>query len=283
MNTNLEDDSERVVDEHYRRSARRRTILKIHQASYELVADRCRDKDVLDLGCGSGYGTARVANVAAQVTGADPNEAAIDYARSHHARQNLKFERIEPDRELPFGDRRFDVVLSFQVIEHVEDVSAYLAEIMRVLRPGGEAVIITPDRRNRLFSWQRPWNRWHRREYSWHSLLRDVSAHAAKTHCQVMLAREPWSSTELSRYRWYKWLSIPFTLPFWPERQRVACIDRVHSALVAFGVRGRPGTAGPEASDSSLSIEDRSPTPGVRLVDDDCRSINLFCVASKDG
>ena len=283
MSANLQDDSERVVMEHYGRSARRRTILRIHEDSYELVIDRCRDRRVLDLGCGSGYGAARVAEVASEVVAIDPSEDAIGHARDRYRKPNLTFERIAPDRQLPFEDHHFDAVLSFQVIEHVDDVNGYLAELMRVLRPGGEAFIVTPDRRNRLFRWQRPWNRWHRREYSRSSLLEQVRRHAPDSHCMVMLADEPWGSRELSRYRRCKWMAIPLTLPLWPERHRLKCLEMLHSLRTKFGTTGRRKPVQKPDTDASHRDTSTSSTLSVRLADDDERSVNLFCIARQAG
>ncbi len=66
---------------------------------------------------------------------------------------------------LPFQAETFDVVTSFQVIEHLADTSAYLAEIARVLKPGGLAMFTTPNAPIRLDPGMRPWNKFHVREF----------------------------------------------------------------------------------------------------------------------
>ena len=80
-------------------------------------------------------------------------------------------------KPLPFDDGAFDAVVSFQVIEHVPSVDAYLAEVARVLRPGGTFLCATPDRVTRLFARQRPWNRWHLEEFTQAGLAAAVSRH----------------------------------------------------------------------------------------------------------
>lgn len=67
---------------------------------------------------------------------------------------------------IPFEDGFFDVVISFQVIEHVDDVPRFLSEIKRVLKPDGTAMITTPNRTYRLCDGQEPANKFHLREYS---------------------------------------------------------------------------------------------------------------------
>src|SRR3546814_14320183 len=75
---------------------------------------------------------------------------AIAYAKSHYTNENLHFLKVQADSPLPYPAASFDVVLSFQVIEHVLDDDAYLREARRILKPGGTLVVLTPDRKNRL-------------------------------------------------------------------------------------------------------------------------------------
>jgi 2-polyprenyl-3-methyl-5-hydroxy-6-metoxy-1,4-benzoquinol methylase len=110
-----------------------------HQAAYELARGQLPRGFVLDLGCGSGYGTASLARSHACVVGLD---------------------RIRPDREsraggghfvqakleaVPFAKRSFELIVSFQVIEHLPDPSEYLAAIAGLLAPDGVAMITTPN------------------------------------------------------------------------------------------------------------------------------------------
>src|SRR5690349_5405864 len=164
----LEPTSERMIEEYRASSPQSYLIYLFHIATYDYARDLVRGKDVLDFGCGTGYGTARLADQCAQITGIDISADAIAHARRKYRHNNLTFTTIAPieERPLPFPNDRFDVVLSFQVIEHVRDVPAYLSEINRVLRPGGLLVVATPDRSSRLLPLQKPWNMWHIREYS---------------------------------------------------------------------------------------------------------------------
>ena len=161
----LEPTGERLVVEHYKSSPEDYVIYLMHQVSYRFAKPLVRGKRVLDLGCGSGYGSAELAKVATEVHAVDVAEDVVAYAREHYKRENLTYTRIDPETPLPFADGAFDAVISFQVFEHVVDVRHHLSEVRRVLAPGGQLVLATPDRSTRLLPLQRPWNRWHVKEY----------------------------------------------------------------------------------------------------------------------
>ncbi|MGH7288751.1 MAG: class I SAM-dependent methyltransferase, partial [Myxococcota bacterium] len=93
-----------------------------------------------DLGCGTGYGTAELAGHGEHVVGMDRIAPAVRVRSSAAC-----FVRGDIER-LPFADRRFDTVVSFQVIEHLAEPSAYLEEITRVLEPEGVLLLTTPNR-----------------------------------------------------------------------------------------------------------------------------------------
>ena len=229
MTMELEPTGERVIEEHYRRSLGGYVIYLMHAASYRLAEPYCRDRRVLDLGCGSGYGSARIAAFAKQVHAVDISAAAIAYAsEKYKSCANLSFAQIKPDAPLPLRDASFDVVLSFQVIEHVYDDQVYLSEASRVLQKDGVLILITPDRRHRLLPRQKPWNRWHLREYGATGLRKLVERDFDVQRALLMGARPDVAQIELRRYRRLKWLTLPFTFPFLPEAWRRAGLDWLH-------------------------------------------------------
>jgi len=118
-------------------------ILALHLKRYEFARPHCVDAQVLDAGCGVGYGSAYLAKVAARVVGVDVSEEAIEYARHRYRSPNLEFV-VGDLLALELADASFDVVCSFETIEHVEDVERYLAEISRVLRADGIFAVSTP-------------------------------------------------------------------------------------------------------------------------------------------
>ena len=168
---------ERVVVERYRSTPEEYLIYLFHMASYRFAERYTAGREVLDYGCGSGYGCAEITAGAARVLGVDVSGEAVERARAEFGGPGLEFAPIEAERPLPFADASFDTVLSFQVIEHVRDPALYLDEARRVLRPGGHLVLATPDRRTRLLPGQRPWNQWHVTEYSERALGRLLRAH----------------------------------------------------------------------------------------------------------
>lgn len=120
---------------------------------------------VLDLGCGEGYGTIRLAEQGCRPVGIDVEPDAIDHARRRRGAADVEFRSYDGAR-IPFPDGFFDAVTSFQVVEHVEDAAGFLGEIARVLRPAGVAVLTTPNGPMRVAPGERPWNVYHVHEYA---------------------------------------------------------------------------------------------------------------------
>ena len=108
------------------------------------IAKNLHPLDILDIGCGAGYGTATLAESASSATGIDLAPEAIDYARSHYQRPHLRF-LLGSAPDLPFAAASFDLITAFEVIEHVADGAKLLAEARRVMRPGGVLLVSTPN------------------------------------------------------------------------------------------------------------------------------------------
>src|SRR3954447_7147702 len=83
-------------------------LLNEHMARYHFAVRLARGKRVLDAGCGAGYGSAALAEVAERVTAIDIAQEAVDYARAHYDAANLAFEQASCTA-LPFGDGVFDL------------------------------------------------------------------------------------------------------------------------------------------------------------------------------
>jgi SAM-dependent methyltransferase len=106
-----------------------------------LLAERKVGERVLDLGCGLGEFTAALAEHGVEVVGCDVSQEALRLARERFP--TLEF--VLSGDELPFGDATFDVVWAGEVLEHVQDGLGLLAEVRRVLVPGGRLLVSTPD------------------------------------------------------------------------------------------------------------------------------------------
>lgn len=101
--------------------------------------------DVLETACGSGYGTQLLAGRARWVLATDYSPLAIAYAREHFPAPNLAF-TVTNCEQMALRDSSFDVIVSFEVFEHLENAAAYLEGCRKVLRPGGRLLLSTPNR-----------------------------------------------------------------------------------------------------------------------------------------
>jgi 2-polyprenyl-6-hydroxyphenyl methylase / 3-demethylubiquinone-9 3-methyltransferase len=107
----------------------------------------------LDVGCGGGLLAEEFARLGCQVTGVDPSSRSLEAARAHATAEGLQIDYREGSGEqLPFADRAFACAYCCDVLEHVDDVGATVAEIARVLEPGGVFLYDTINRtlRSRL-------------------------------------------------------------------------------------------------------------------------------------
>ena len=137
-------------------------IVAQHVKRYAFARPLCARKRVLDAGCGTGYGTAYLAESAERVIGLDASEDALDYARRRYRGDNVEFLRGDL-HSLPFADGSFDAVVSFEAIEHLERPEAFLAEAARVLGDDGVLVVSTPRAAQTT---REPPNPYHRVEFS---------------------------------------------------------------------------------------------------------------------
>lgn len=132
----------------------------IHQRLYKayVAAGPYIAGDVLEVGCGEGRGIPLLLEKAKSFTAVDKIKPVIDELAGRFPSGRFISMNIPPLKELPSD--AFDVVVTFQVIEHIEDDALFLREIHRVMKPGGVALVTTPNRKLSLTR-----NPWHVREY----------------------------------------------------------------------------------------------------------------------
>ncbi len=117
-----------------------------HLDRYAFARAYCQGKRVLDGACGTGYGSALVGEVADRVAGIDCSDEAVGYARQKYGTDHISFRRSFVELT-PFEDGAFDVVLSFETVEHTLCPMAHMREICRLLEPEhGRAILSVPNR-----------------------------------------------------------------------------------------------------------------------------------------
>jgi SAM-dependent methyltransferase len=114
---------------------------------YELAAPYVKNKNVIDLACGTGTGTSFLALHAKTVVGADIDDGAIAHCKKYHKNKNISFIQADATKKLPFKDGQFDVVTTFETIEHLypAERKKYLHQLHRVLKKNGTMVLSTPQ------------------------------------------------------------------------------------------------------------------------------------------
>jgi SAM-dependent methyltransferase len=129
-------------------------------AAYAYALELARERRVLDAGCGEGAGTATLATVAREVVGLDYSADAVAACRRSWQRPNLRFVRHDLTDLAAFPDT-FDLIVNFQVLEHLADPKPFLAALRAHLAPAGRLLLTTP---NRLTSFSE--NPYHLHEYT---------------------------------------------------------------------------------------------------------------------
>jgi SAM-dependent methyltransferase len=114
--------------------------------------DRFAGRRVLDVGCGNGYVLARYAEAGARTVGVDLTGAAVAISRARFRLAALPGAFVNGSAErLPFADATFDCVCSMGVLHHTPDTARAIAEIWRVLAPGGRLIVMFYHRDSLLY------------------------------------------------------------------------------------------------------------------------------------
>ncbi|MCG8398127.1 class I SAM-dependent methyltransferase [Bacillus atrophaeus] len=124
-------------------------LLLEHIARYQFSLPYARTGKVLDMACGSGFGTHFLAKKAKhlvdQVVGIDVDPKAIQYAKGIYYHPKAVYQQQDAaDPLLPQILGQFDLILSFETIEHIENEQQFMKNIYDMLKPGGQLILSTP-------------------------------------------------------------------------------------------------------------------------------------------
>ncbi|GEM_PF-1550314 len=145
-----------------------------HIVRYSLAIPYIKGKKVLDLACGTGYGSFLLSLYSQKVIGVDISLEAIQLAREKYKRNNLSFV-VSDAMSTPFQDHSFDIIISFETIEHIKNDIVFLKEVKRILKPEGLLFLSCP---NTLWSKKHKIsNPFHFREYTEKNIRRLISPH----------------------------------------------------------------------------------------------------------
>lgn len=170
-NSKLINDYERMVPEFHKD----KLIYSEHVTRYLAAKPIVKNKTVLDIASGSGYGSKILAESAKFVYGVDINEVAVNYSQKNYGSNNIKY-LVGDGESIPLENASVDVVVTFETIEHIKNYKKFLEEIVRVLKPNGVAIISTPN--DLEFS---EGNHFHLHEFEYNELSKLLKQYFKKT------------------------------------------------------------------------------------------------------
>jgi 2-polyprenyl-3-methyl-5-hydroxy-6-metoxy-1,4-benzoquinol methylase len=147
-----------------------------HFCAYRFAESFANGKDVLDIGCGEGYGSDFLSNCAKSVLGIDYDRDVISYAREKYSKKNLEF-LILDIKDLAGLNRKFDVICSFQNIEHIRDTDKLLNDVLSLLNDNGVFICSTCNIKDASPGRTIPFNRFHVKEYLAYEFQELMKAH----------------------------------------------------------------------------------------------------------
>ncbi|MGC2064319.1 MAG: class I SAM-dependent methyltransferase [Thermodesulfovibrionales bacterium] len=192
----------------------------MHRKAYEVAAGLANGKVVLDFGCNIGYGTNIISNACGKIAGVDVSSKAIEQARRRYSSDKTEF-RVIDGSSLPFSDGCFDMIVSFQVVEHLYNYDSYFAEIKRVLKSDGLVLFTTPNALIRLEPGMKPWNEFHVREFAPVEFEKILRTYFPAVSIRGLFAKEPVYSIEFNRVQSMLNRSKKRTSPFAWLRKKI--------------------------------------------------------------
>jgi 2-polyprenyl-3-methyl-5-hydroxy-6-metoxy-1,4-benzoquinol methylase len=234
-------------------------LLKAYHAAIPFVGG-----DMLELGCGEGRGVDLLADKTTSYLALDKITEVINTLSTKYPDHKFR-QAVFPPVDLP--DAQFDTIVSFQVIEHIKDDHLFLKEIARLLKPGGKALISTPNIKMTLSR-----NPWHTREYTADELAGICAKYFSNVDMRGIAGSgkvlEYHERNRASVRRIMKWdvLNLQYALPSWVLRRPYEFLNRRNRNKLQEGN---------DTLVSGISLAD------YRLNQKHKENLDLFCILTK--
>jgi len=137
-----------------------------HKMRYVFASKSIRGEYVLDVACGSGYGSVFLCRSVQEYVGVDISMRALKYAKAFYKNEHVNLVRADACH-LPFETEAFDAITTFETIEHIKRADLFVSECARVLRENGDLLCSTPNAASHPDNWKSPY---HLKEYSLNEL-----------------------------------------------------------------------------------------------------------------
>lgn len=200
-------------------------IMQRQSFAYEQAAKFINGGHLLELGVGIGRGMKKMCDKADRVTATDKNIELIDRLKAENPSWELLAMNMPPLQGLP--DNTYDIIVVFQVIEHIKDDNLFVKEISRVLKPGGKCFITTPNIKMTLSR-----NPWHEREYTIESLTKLLSKFFSKVDMQGVYGSQTVmdyyeeNKKSVGRFKKLDIFNLENNLPLWAYRLPYEFLNR---------------------------------------------------------
>lgn len=146
-------------------------IVEEHLARYRYASTFVSGKQVLDIACGTGYGTRLLKEAGAiSVCGMDISLDAVTYAHDKYSCPGVMFKQGDC-ASVPFENGKFDVVVSFETLEHIKNYKIFISEMGRILKDDGVFIVSTPNKAISSPDRETPYNPFHVKEFHLKELI----------------------------------------------------------------------------------------------------------------
>lgn len=197
------------------------TLLQQWHLDALALAGNLKGLHVLEVGCGAGDFSIHLAQSGASVVGTDFSPTAVELAAAKAAAQKSEAQfQVADAQGLPFADASFDMILSCECLEHVPDPKAALAEMFRVLKPGGRLVLTTENYSNgMLIYWLMAWIQ--RKPFNSGAGVQPIEHFFLFWRVMAMMKRAGFAMRRMQGAH-YVFFAVPGTHPHTFVRERIA-------------------------------------------------------------